>query len=192
MLKRVKAFYRDERGSYELIQFVLVLPVVILVLYGSFELMKLASIRQSLEAGAYQAARYLSVYHKYYVDPHYNRNVDDRMQAERLIRESLLANSYLSRETSMTLIVRYYNGGGQEIASPVEFRCDDAARFEAGLYNPNTTGLVFTLRAWVTFPWKASMLGMPLGNVTLGAAHTAFVDCGPWTQPPPPTPTPEP
>ncbi|HUT16556.1 MAG TPA: TadE family protein, partial [Anaerolineae bacterium] len=63
MIKHLRALFRDTNGTYQLIQFVLILPIFVLILYGSFELLKLASIRQSLETGTYQAARYLSVYH---------------------------------------------------------------------------------------------------------------------------------
>ncbi len=190
MFERLRALFRDQRGAYDLIQFALILPIFVVILYGSFELMKLASIRQSLDAGTYQAARYLSVHHKFYYDHRYNReSVDDTLRAECLIRESLLANSFISTDTPMHIVIRYFNGAGQEIRSPVNFDC---VRIKTHLDNPDTSNLVFTVRTQITLPWQASVLGLSLGNVTLTSAHTTFVDCGPWYPPPLPTPTPVP
>jgi len=168
---------------------VLILPIVFIILYGSFELVKLMSIRQTLENATYQAARYLSVYHKYYADPSYNRAVDDRGQAERLIWQALELNPYIPKNGRVRLVVRYYNARGEQIPSTVEFNC---TQIDNALHDPVGTNLVFTVRTTLTLPWKASVLELPLGDVTLSAAHTSFVDCGPWKQPPPPTPTPEP
>ena len=194
--KGFRRLLEDRSGSYELIQFVLLLPILVTILYGSFELMKLASARQTLEAATYQAARYLSAYHKTYGNARYNRPGDDRLQAERLIWESLLSNPYVASAGNVSVIVRYYNGAGQEIASPVEFSCGSLGQYVSSptslqLFNNN---LVFTVRTWVTIPWKSSVLGLPMGDVTLSSAHTTFVDCGPWYPPyvPPPTPTPTP
>jgi len=193
--RRFRRLREDRSGSYELIQFVLLLPILITILYGSFELMKLASVRQTLEAATYQAARYLSAYHKTYGNARYNRTGDDRLQAERLIWESLLSNPYVVSAGNVSVIVRYYNGAGQEIASPVEFSCESLGQYVSKdpkslpLFSNN---LVFTVRTWVTIPWKSSLLGLPLGNVTLSSAHTTFVDCGPWYPPYRATPTPSP
>ncbi len=190
MLSRVKAFRRDRKGAYDLIQFALILPVFILLLYGSFELIKLISIRQSLEAGTYQAARYLSVYHKYYYDETYNREAaDDTLRAEQLLWDSLLANPYLSDVAPLQLDIRYFNGAGQEIATPVDFPCED---IRTALDNPGTSNLIFTVRTRLTVPWQTSLLGLSMGSVTLTSGHTSFVDCGPWFPPPRPTPTPTP
>ncbi|GEM_PF-965613 len=183
---------RDRRGSYDLIQFVLILPILVLVLYGSFELMKLASVRQTLEAATYQAARYLSAYHQTYANARYNRTDDDRLQAERLIWESLLSNPYVADAGNVSVIVRYYNGAGQEIASPVTFSCESLGQYVSRptAMDSFSNNLIFTVRTWVTIPWRSSVLGVPFGDVTLTSAHTTFVDCGPWYPPRIVTPTP--
>jgi len=188
MLRRVQKWLHDQRGTYELVQFALILPVFIILLYGSFELLKLVSIRQSLDAGTYQAARYLSVYHKIYYNENYNRPAqDDRLQAERLIWQSLLASPFVSEDTPMYVSIRYFNRDNQELASPVDFPC---GQIRESLNDPN---LVLTVRTQVTLPWKGTVLGLSLGNVTISSAHTVFVDCGPWypwpVETPQPTPT---
>jgi len=189
MVSRLKTLLQDRKGAYDLIQFALIIPIFVIILYGSFELMKLVSIRQSLDHGTYQAARYLSVYHRFYYDSRYNRgHVDDTLRAERLIWESLLANPYISEATPVQVVIRYFNGAGAEIPSPVDFPCWD---IKNSLDRPDTSNLIFTVRTQLTFPWQTSVLGLSMGSVTLTSAHTSFVDCGPW-YPPPRTPTPTP
>jgi hypothetical protein len=187
---RIKAWLADKRGAYDLIQFALLLPIFVVILYGSFEIYKLVSIRQSLDTGTYQAARYLSVYHKYYFDSRYNRtDVDHSARAERLIWDSMRANGFVSGNTPLQIAVRYYNGAGQQITTPADFPCKG---IRDALSYPDTSGLIFTVRSQATLPWQASVLGIPMGSITLSSAHTAFVDCGPWHPHPPATPTPTP
>lgn len=191
MFAHLKALCKNQKGSAELTQFILILPVMVAILYGSYELMRIASIRQTLEAATAQAAQYLSQYHKTYTfDDVRPAEVDARAQAERIIWESLLANEYLSRDTRMQVVVRYFNFYGQPIAPPVEFNCRG---IQTAVQNPRSSNLFFTVRAWVTLPWKTWLFDLPVGNVTLGAAHSTFVDCGPWdSYVPPPTPMPTP
>ena len=193
MLRRVRRWLKDQRGTYELVQFALILPVFVMLLYGSFEILKLVAIRQSLETGTYQAARYLSVYHKTYHDPGYNRaTLEERQQAERLIWESLLASPFISEETPIRVVIRYFNGANQELTSQASFdsACSD---IQQSVHN-NDPNLVLTVRTQVTLPWAGTVLGLSLGNVTISSAHSVFVDCGPWypwpAETPLPTPTP--
>lgn len=51
---------RDQRGSV-LIEFALVLPIFVLILYASVAIWKVITVKDSLAAATYQAARYLSV-----------------------------------------------------------------------------------------------------------------------------------
>jgi len=192
--RRLRALLKDKRGTYELVQFALLVPIFVIILYGSFEMLKLISIRQSLDAGTYQAARYLSVYHRSYVDQSFNRpSVDDRQRAERLIWESLLANPFVPKDAPIYVVVRYFNRDNQEIPSPIDFPCPQIPHNRSLLDDPN---MFFTVRTQMTLPWRASVLGLSLGSITLTSAHSSFVDCGPWypwpgpTNTPVPTPTP--
>ena len=190
MIRRLKALREDNGGAYDLIQFALIIPIFVLILYTSFEVIRLVSVRQSLESGTYQAARYLSVYHMYYYDSRYNRlEVDDTQRAEQLIWESLLANPYIAEKAGIQVVIRYFNGAGEQIVTPVDFPCRE---IENLLSYPDTSNLVFTVRTQVTMPWETSLLGLSMGSITLTSSHTSFVDCGPWYPPPRPTPTPTP
>jgi hypothetical protein len=192
MLGRLQKWLQDQRGTYELVQFALILPVFVIFLYGSFELLKLVSIRQSLDAGTYQAARYLSVYHKTYYDSGYNRPTqDDRLQAERLIWQSLLASPFMSEDTPMYVAIRYFDGANRELSSLANF--DSACSHIQESVRNNDPNLILTVRSQITLPWKGTVLGLSLGNVTISSAHTVYVDCGPWypwpVETPQPTPT---
>ncbi len=190
MFRRFRALVKDRKGAYDLIQFALILPIFVTILYGSFELLKLVSIRQSLDAGTYQAARYLSVYHKSYYDSRYDRaDIDDSLRAERLIWESLQANPFISRGMPIRIVVRYSNSNGQELSSPVDFNCRPAPIDGSINVLARSPDVIFTVHAQVMFPWTTSVLGLSMGNVTLASAHTTFVDCGPWYPPPTREPT---
>ena len=54
---------RDKRGS-SLITYTLVLPLFIVLLFGTFEVFRLMSVRHSLHLGLYRAARWVSQ-HRY-------------------------------------------------------------------------------------------------------------------------------
>ena len=56
-----------ERGA-STVTYALVLPLFILLVFGTFEIWRIVSIRQSMERGVYRAARYLSQHHLRYGD----------------------------------------------------------------------------------------------------------------------------
>ncbi len=185
MIKHLRLWRSDDRGAYELVQFALILPVFIVILYGSFELLKVVSVRHSLDSGVYQAARYLSVYHREYYNENYNRPVqDDQLQAERLVWQSILANPFVTEDALPSIVIRYFNRDGAEITSPVNFPCGQIRQL---VNDPN---LMFTVRAQATIPWKGTVLGLSLGSIQISSAHSAYVDCGPWYPWPAETPTP--
>jgi len=54
-----------ERGA-STVTYALVLPLFILLVFGTFEIWRIVSIRQSMERGVYRAARHLSQHHLRY------------------------------------------------------------------------------------------------------------------------------
>jgi len=57
--EEMTALLRDKKGS-GIITYTLVLPIFIFLIFGVFEVWKIISIKQALDAGTYKAARYLS------------------------------------------------------------------------------------------------------------------------------------
>ena len=54
-----------ERGA-STVTYALVLPLFVLLVFGTFEIWRIVSIRQSMERGVYRGARYLSRHHLRY------------------------------------------------------------------------------------------------------------------------------
>ena len=77
---------RDERGA-TVVTYALLLPILILLILGTFEVWKVISIKQSLNAGTYKAARYLSANN--------DRWQADRERAKEIIWRELENNGLL-------------------------------------------------------------------------------------------------
>lgn len=154
---------RDKRGSADLFQVVLVLPIVVALLYGSFEIWKIIAVKQSLSAATYQAARCLS--RPSYTNPY---------RCYELLRNELLNNSWLDENDVETVAIRYYdqNNGRLSITDLETLGCWERFSVEAEMF----------------LPWPVLIRDL-MENPTLMSRHTNYVECGP-TFSPTPTPTP--
>lgn len=77
---------RDKRGA-TVVTYALLLPIFVLLILGTFEVWKIISIKQSLNAGAYKAARYLSANN--------DRWPEDRERARGIVWRELETNGLL-------------------------------------------------------------------------------------------------
>lgn len=59
-MKRLRNLVASEKGA-SFIQWMLVLPIFLIIILGGYETWKAYSVRESLRSGTYQAARYLSI-----------------------------------------------------------------------------------------------------------------------------------
>ena len=92
------ALVKDKRGSI-LIQTVIILPILVLVVFGGSEVWKVMSVKQSLTSGTSEAARYLSF------------NPGDKNEAEEeIIYEELLNNDLAGDTPFSSLNIKYYYG----------------------------------------------------------------------------------
>lgn len=186
----------DRRGSANLIQFVVVLPIFVLLIYGSFEIWKIVSVKQSLGAATYQAARCRSVYNQEYPGMGVS-SIDDEdypYGCEVILLNELLDNSFVDREDLIGVEITYRDESGdvicvltvnREVALQREF-CD-----------PDPTRLgrraKFDVQAKLPLPWPVFIPGVSANSPTLGAQHRGYIEGGPrWRPIPTPTPTPEP
>jgi hypothetical protein len=62
------SWVRDRKGTV-IIQALLILPILILAVFGGYTVWKVASVKQSLHSGTYQATRYLCLNPVYSLDP---------------------------------------------------------------------------------------------------------------------------
>lgn len=162
------AWIRDRRGSADVIQFVLILPIFVLMFYGFFEVWKIVSVKQSLDAGTYQAARYLSIYHD---------GDEDRDRCERVLLMELANNSLIDEDDLPDLRIKYYDARGRDIEDPTRLPCNE----------------LFTVRAGLELPWTTVIPYLSSRSIVLVGQHTSYIECGPsWAPATTPTPTPTP
>ena len=136
------ALVKDKRGSI-LIQTVVILPILILVVFGSFEVWKVMSVKQSLTSGTSEAARYLS----------FNHGVGDKDDAEKkIIYKELSNNDLIDDPYSLDLEIRYYNASDVQIGDPTILPC----------------GALFSMETELRLPWTINIPGLsPIINLSI-------------------------
>ncbi|MGD9029277.1 MAG: pilus assembly protein [Anaerolineae bacterium] len=194
---RCSGLLEDKRGSVDLVQLVLVLPIFVLLLYGSFEVWKVVSVKQSLGAATYQCARCRSVYN----DCNGVSNItEDNFNCEWVLLNELADNSFIDWEDLVGIEIRYRDERRNVICvvamdqtfRPYRRSCpEDPARLDRNEK--------FSVEAELFLPWPIffsslfSQGGEASESVTLSARHRSYIECGPrWRPTPTPTPTPTP
>lgn len=95
-MKRLRNLLTGEEGA-SLVQTFLILPILLLVVIGGYQVWKAHSVRESLRSGTYQAARYLSI----------NPNVGSWLLTARydFIVPELVNNGLVEREVAEQVVV---------------------------------------------------------------------------------------
>jgi hypothetical protein len=119
------ALVKDKRGAI-LVQTMVILPILVLVVFGGFEVWKVMSVKQSLTSGTSEAARYLSF------------NPEDKDKAKKYIISKELSNNGLIGDANLVLAVRYYDASGRQIEDPNTLPCWAMFSVEAELRLPWT------------------------------------------------------
>ena len=136
------ALVKDKRGSI-LIQTVVILPILILVVFGSFEVWKVMSVKQSLTSGTSEAARYLSFNH---------RGGDKDLAEEEIIRQELSNNDLIDNPYSLDLEIRYYYGvSNRRIEDPTILPC----------------WAIFSMETELRLPWTITIPGLSPINLSI-------------------------
>jgi hypothetical protein len=169
----VRDWIRGQRGS-TLIQFVLVLPLFLILIFGSFAVWKVVSAKQTLASGTYQAARYLSVEGRYLGYP------GEWEYAAQVIIARELENNSLLRPLPQPII---------SFGSPSKPKCpEEDCVNDPG---PCLNRALFTVIAEISLPWpvRIPFLGSETETITLVERQTSYIECRPIFGP---TPTPRP
>jgi len=133
------ALVRDKRGSI-LIQTVIILPILVLVVFGGFEVWKVMSVKQSLTSGTSEAARYLSF------------NPEGKGEAEGIIYKELLNNDLIDATLRLDLEIRYYDASDMQIGDPNSLPC----------------GALFSVETELRLPWTINIPGIsPIINLSI-------------------------
>jgi len=147
----MKALIKGERGSTQVIELVLILPIFVLILYGSFEVWKVVSVKQSLDAAVGRLAQCLRLYHG---------GDDDRDRCESIIRMELGGNNLMDEPLELT--IEYYNASDRQIPDPTDLSCN----------------AIFTVEGKVELPWDIPLVSSG-DNMYLISKHTSFIECEP-------------
>jgi len=191
---------KDRKGSVDLIQLALVLPIFVILLYGFFEVWKIVSVRQSLGAATYHAARCRSLYS----DPDRPTGDaptidDDGYRCEWGLLKELENNSFIDEEDLWGVEIRYRNAVG-DVICVVTAREMNSPKLENICLNGPTSlacGERFDAEAALFLPWPIFSTILSSGgsgeprSASLTARHRSFIECDPSWQPTP-TPTPPP
>lgn len=166
----VQRLWQDRRGT-TVIQFVLVLPIFLLLLFGAYELWRLVAIKQRLEAATIQATRYLMVEGRFLIAPHragafpYEwENLAREIIVDQLVDDPLvggaLANSVQVVVDTPTRFAPTCPGGG----------------FDAPVNRLRNAQFSVTAALRIPSPLRIPFLGVAEG-IVLQETHTAYVEC---------------
>lgn len=174
---------KDEQGN-TIIQFVLVLPIFILVVFGSYEIWKLVHLKQSLEAATIQATRYLSVEGPFFLDdyPEGWRQRAWRIVAGELENESLIEDQFESAVLRVDVSNRFRSGRPECPGDEAKYSYRAVNRAERSQ---------FAVHSELQVPWSIQIpfVDTP-DNLVLTETHWHYLECPPPYTEPTPTPTP--
>jgi len=146
----MKALIRSERGSTQIIEFALILPILVLILYGSFEVWKVVSVKQSLDAAVGRLAQCLRLYHA---------DDDDISRCECITWMALGGSCFTDKP--LELSISYYEGDNP---------------YPTNL--PRTCNAIFAVEGKVKLPWDIPFVSSG-DNMYLTSKHTSFIECEP-------------
>ena len=180
-------FAQDENGSGSPIEFVLLLPLFIVLLVGVYQVWEVISIRESLDRGVLQAAEYWSTC----LPLHGGASTNCREAAEAILRRELANNAILRSRASAgqldaeDLIITYKQqryeilSGLRPVVAPTLARSDPD---DWPVFHP------FAIEARLAVPWAVQIPFLPPQRIALTIEHVTFKE-KPYA---PPTPTPSP
>lgn len=167
---------RDQRGS-TIIQFLLVLPIFIMLIFASYEIWKLVHLKQSLEAATIQATRYLSVEGLYFLDEYPDgwRRRAYAIVADELANEPLLQDEPV--ELWVDVGTRFRYGRPQcpgEEAKRASMAVNRAERAQFAVHS----------RLQIPSPLRIPLVATA-DNLALAESHWHYLECRPGSLPTP-------
>ena len=119
----VRHWWQSERGS-QIVQLALVVPIMLLLLYGYFEVWRVMQARDALQEGVFQAVLYFSTYG--YDEPAKALRPEAWDVAQEIIAENVRGTGIVDEEdlAGLELYITY---------DPAKMECDDLFTVEAVL-----------------------------------------------------------
>ena len=176
-------FWRDVGGAGNPIEFAVVLPLFVLLLFGIYQVWEITAIKESLDRGVLQAAEYWSTaLSGYGTTAEALKNTSDQLIVRSLENNSLLrARARAGQIEEIDLSIKYLRYDVKTGALWGEI--SDAAGLLA--LAPFET---FLIEARLAIPWIIELPLLPPQRITIQTSHIAFKE-RPF-QWPPPTATP--
>ncbi|MBS1253502.1 MAG: hypothetical protein MAG451_02551 [Anaerolineales bacterium] len=170
-------FLHDRRGA-SLVTYALVLPLLILVIFGAATVWRVLSIKESMDLATYEAARYLSQVGRdlgnrpgiYYDVDAWEREAHERV--DDWVQGQILRNPFVGGEDTLEITIR----------GPVELDCTPwlSPRHNRAAENVRfTVSTSLRLQSAVEIPFMSSW------TFTLHERHSDLVECPRYFNDPP-------
>lgn len=178
-LNDVRSLSRDDRGD-AIVQFVLVLPIFIILMLGSYEVWKMVHFKQSLEAATIEATRYLSLEGLYLAteSPGYPLSWQQRawnIVYQELENEPLLKDELSPEQLSVSVDAPY---GRPDCPGSESWRTSLAVdRAEHAQFRVSSS-------LQISSPVRIPLVGTA-ENIVLSEEHWNYLECGPNALPTP-------
>ena len=122
----MRRFWRSQRGS-QVIQFAAIIPIVVFLLYGSFEVWKVLRARDALQEGVFQAVLFFSSYGYEEADSGPGTLLSDAWEAAReIVVQNLQGTGVIPTSALNGLVFNI-------VYNPGELDCNDLFQAEASL-----------------------------------------------------------
>jgi hypothetical protein len=168
----VRHWGRDEHGD-AIAEFVLILPLFVILLVGSYQVWKLVHLKQTLEGATIEATRYLSV-----EGPYIQREWPQGWQwrAEQIVRQELTNEPIFQDDLpSMTLVVDLHSVRG--IVGPQCPGGDAKLQYEA---RDRARAARFAVRSQLELPLPIHIPFLTLPErLTLTETEWHYLECNP-------------
>ncbi len=159
--------WRRETLGASVVTYAFILPLFVVLVFGTFQVWRVISVRQSLSLGTYQAARYISSHGRTWLGPNTPSSAWEgaaREAAETIVNDELEENDLL----------------------PAGYRLQVQVVIDAeGRDDPARLGWLFSVRSELYAPNLVSLPPLELGTVTLVERQVSFIEglSGDWVPP---------
>lgn len=181
LLIDLESLSRDDRGD-TIVQFVMVLPIFIILVFGSYEIWKLVHLKQTLEGATIQATRYLSIEGPYLMKEPPGYPISWQQRAQDIVYKELAKEPLLRDEFDLSRLWVAVDApfGRPECPGRDSSRPSQAER--------RAERAQFVVHSQLPIPSPIRIPFVPTKeNLVLSESHWHYLECGPNT---PPTPVP--
>ncbi|MSP13925.1 MAG: pilus assembly protein [Chloroflexi bacterium] len=173
----------DQQRGDTLIEFMLVLPIVLMLVIGGFAIWRVINVKESLRSATYNAARYLSL--QGIIDEQLINNPDNwRAAATYLVMQDLSQNTFVDRGALLhTLSIRVERPCPQPGHCETAFlpSCPGEEATNPNIARERMGTAMFRVQSAVSIPWNTYIPFVGGGRITLVENSISYLECPPLT-----------